>query len=428
MDYISWNRLLKRDLHTIDTLLNVFKAVTPQNDGKLQQLKADIENKFKNHINFNNNKIIIFTAFADTAEYLYDNLAQFIKKKYHLNTALITGTHDARATIKPPSKYKLDYNLVLSLFSPVSKDKDVIYPDFYDVIDVLIATDCISEGQNLQDCDYLINFDIHWNPVRLIQRFGRIDRIGSSNGVIQMVNYWPDLTLDEYIDLKARVEARMKASVLTSTGDDDLLSDNEKSDLEFRRRQLQRLQHEVIDIEDMNSGVSIMDLGLNEFRLDLLSYLKDNPDAEHIPLGLHAVVQSTSDCPPGVIFVLKSRTPKPLDQKNRLHPFYLVYVNAAGEVAVNHLEHRTMLENIRRLCKGRSAPDQGLCQIFNQATKDGADMSVYSKLLNDAVASIMNIKEQSDVDSFLAGSHADLFAGDNMQLDDFELIDFLVVQ
>ena len=429
MDYISWGEYLRKDLGTLDLLLVMLQDITPEHDGKLKQLKADLQEKFTHPINGNNKKVLIFTAFSDTAVYLYDNLAPAIKERFGLNTALITGDVEARSTLKLKARQKLDFNTVLTLFSPVSKEKSAIFPDTDGEIDVLIATDCISEGQNLQDCDFLVNFDIHWNPVRIIQRFGRIDRIGSRNAVIQMVNYWPDVSLDEYINLKARVEARMKVSVLTATGDDNPLTTEEQNDLDYRKEQLQRLQHEVIDLEDMNTGVSIMDLGLNEFRLDLLAYMKDNPDVEHTPNGLHAVTHCRKDTPEGVIFVLKSRKDAlPLDVKNRLHPFYMVYIGMDGNVVINHLSPKDLLDRFRSLCKGKAEPDKDLCHLFNKETRDGADMSRYSKLLNQAVESIVQTKDVSDMESFLTGAQTTLFTGRKAEPDDFELIDFLVVR
>ena len=318
---------------------------------------------------------------------------------------------------------------MLTLFSPISKEKAALLPTVNEEIDVLIATDCISEGQNLQDCDYLINYDIHWNPVRIIQRFGRIDRIGSRNEVIQLVNYWPDMDLDEYINLKGRVEARMKVSVMTSTGDDNPISPEEQGDLEYRREQLKRLQSEVVDIEEMNTGVSIMDLGLNEFRLDLLAYMAEHPDVEHTPFGLHAVVPASEDCPPGVVYVLKNRNNNVnIDRKNRLHPFYLVYISDDGEVVINHLSPKELLDRIRYLCKGKSSPITELCQEFNRLTRDGKRMQHYSELLGDAIASIIDVKEESDIDSFLGGTTGSLFTEEIMGLDDFELICFLVIK
>lgn len=429
LDYIAWRKFLEADLENLNLLLLMLEDITPQHDSKLQQLIADLRHKFANPINGNNKKVIIFTAFSDTAEYLYNCLAQPIKERHGLNTALVTGDVEARSTLRLPQREKLDFNKVLTLFSPISKEKSTVYPHISEEIDVLIATDCISEGQNLQDCDYLINYDIHWNPVRIIQRFGRIDRIGSRNSVIQLVNYWPNVTLDEYIDLKERVEARMKVSVLTSTGDDNPISPEEKGDLEYRREQLKRLQSEVVDIEEMNTGISIMDLGLNEFRLDLLAYMQEHTDVEHTPLGLHAVVPAREDSPAGVVFVLKNRdNGVNIDHKNRLHPFYMVYISEDKEVIVNHLSPKELLDRMRFLCKGKTTPDMDICREFNSLTRNGKDMRKYSELLGDAIASIINVKEESDIDSFLSGEQGLLFTEEIRGVNDFELICFLVIK
>lgn len=427
MDYVSWRNYLAADLETLQLILYMLADITPEHDSKLQQLMKDLAEKFANPINAGNRKAIIFTAFSDTALYIYDCLAQKIKDTYGLNVALITGDIEARSTLK--LRDKLDFNKVLTLFSPLSKEKEAIYPHIKENIDILIATDCISEGQNLQDCDWLLNYDIHWNPVRIIQRFGRIDRIGSKNNVIQLVNYWPDMTLDEYIDLKGRVEARMKVSVMTSTGDDNLISPEEQGDLDYRKAQLKRLQEEVVDIEEMNTGVSIMDLGLNEFRLDLLDYMKTHKDVELTPYGLHAVVQATEKARPGVIYVLKNRMNEVnIDKKNRLHPFYMVYISQEGEVLVNHLSPKDLLDKFRSLCKGKHLPDSLLCKAFNSETRDGQKMQKYSELLGSAISSIITVKEESDIDSFLGGCKGELFTKEIRGLDDFELICFLVVR
>lgn len=429
IDYISWRRYLEADLESLRLLLRMLEDITPEHDSKLQQLISDLKHKFTHPINEGNKKVIIFTAFSDTAEYLYDCLEQTIKDKHGLNTALVSGDIESRSTIQLPKREKLDFNKLLTLFSPISKDKAAIYPHINEEIDVLIATDCISEGQNLQDCDYLINYDIHWNPVRIIQRFGRIDRIGSRNKVIQLVNYWPNVTLDEYIDLKGRVEARMKVSVLTSTGDDNPISPEEKGDLEYRREQLKRLQQEVVDLEEMNTGISIMDLGLNEFRLDLLSYMKEHPDIEHTPFGLHAVVPAREDSPAGCIFVLKNRNNSVnIDHKNRLHPFYMVYISEDNEVIVNHLAPKELLDRMRYLCKGKDAPNADICREFNHLTRDGKNMKKYSALLGEAISSIILVKSESDIDSFLSGVQGSLFSQEIRGLDDFELISFLVIK
>ena len=427
MDYIQWRSYLAKDLENLNTLLFMLEDITPEHDSKLQMLIEEIRSKFEHPINDSNKKIIIFTAFSDTAQYLYENIAPLIKERTGLNSALITGDVEARSTVK--LRDKLDFNKVLTLFSPISKEKEAIYPNINEEIDVLFATDCISEGQNLQDCDFLINYDIHWNPVRIIQRFGRIDRIGSRNKVIQLVNYWPDMDLDDYINLKGRVEARMKVSVLTATGDDNPISIEEQGDLKYRRDQLQRLQKEVVDLEEMNNGVSIMDLGLNEFRLDLLDYMKQGHDIEHTPMGLHALVPAEEGAPKGVVFALKNRSNGiNIDRKNRLHPFYMVYISQDSEVIVDHLNPKDLLDRMRHLCRGKSEPLLDLCRQFNGETRDGRHMGTYSRLLGDAIASLIKTKEQTDLFSFLEGDSGSLFGNEVKGLDDFELICFLIVR
>ena len=426
MDYRSWLHELTVDRDNLELLSLMVADITPEHDTKLQTLLQLLHGKITNPINPGNRKIIVFTAFSDTAAYLYENVSRYVKQNFGMNTAVITGTIDGKTTIP---RLRADLNTVLTCFSPISKDRDVLMPGSTDDIDVLIATDCISEGQNLQDCDYLINYDIHWNPVRIIQRFGRIDRIGSRNACIQLVNFWPDMDLDEYIQLKDRVETRMKISVLTSTGDDDPINAEEKGDLEYRKQQLKRLQEEVVDIEDMQSGISIMDLGLNEFRLDLLDYIKTHGDVESAPHGMHAVVRATEELPAGVIFVLKNRNGDiNIGSQNRLHPFYMVYIGEDGEVVCDHLSPKDMLDRMRLMCKGASEPDAALCRAFNQETKDGKDMRFYSQLLSDAIDSIIQVKEDSDIDSFLSGKQMSFLSGKISGLDDFELICFLVIK
>ena len=428
IDYLTWEKHLHSDLSILDDLIYRIEQITPDEDAKLQCLFNVIKNKIEQPINNDNKKILIFSAFADTAEYLYKYVSQYVKENYGLESAMITGSKDGVTTIP---KVKTDLNSVLTYFSPISKNKDSIYPDDKNNIDILIATDCISEGQNLQDCDYLVNYDIHWNPVRIIQRFGRIDRIGSKNDVIQLVNFWPDIDLDEYINLKARVETRMKVTVMTSTGTgaDNILDDNEKEDLEYRKRQLERLHNEVVDIEEMNSGINIMDLGLNEFRLDLLSYAKDNPDVENSPYGLHALVKSDETTSPGVIYVLKNVSNEiNIDNQNRLHPFYMVYIADDGEIICNYLQPKNLLDLMRKVCKQNSVPDTELCRQFNIETKDGRDMSKYSKLLEGAISSIINVKEESDFESLFSSGESSYLKNTISGLDDFELICFLVVK
>lgn len=426
MDYVSWRRDLKADLEVLELLILMLKDITPEHDTKLQQLVADLKQKFEHPINGNNKKVLIFTAFADTANYLYEQLSGRILNDCGLHTALITGSTEGKCTLP---KLKCTFNDILTYFSPLSKDRDAIHPNDTREIDVLIATDCISEGQNLQDCDYLINYDIHWNPVRIIQRFGRIDRIGSKNDVIQLVNYWPDMELDDYIKLKGRVESRMKATVITSTGDDNLLSANEKGDLEYRRNQLKKLQNEVVDIEDMDTGVNIMDLGLNEFRLDLLANLKEHPNMDLTPFGMCAVVSASELVEPGVMYVLKNKNNGVnIDRSNLLHPFYMVYLSHTGTVICDHLSPKKLLDKMRYACKDKTEPDKALCKQFNKETRDGKNMRHYSDLLQSAIESIITVKEESDIDDFLNGVQGNLFADEIRGLDDFELICFLVIK
>lgn len=426
MDRLSWRNMLAKDQEILELLTLLVGDITPEHDSKLQELLADLKNKVEHPINAGNKKVIIFTAFADTAMYLYDHVSSFMLKKFGLHTAVITGSVDGRTTAKLKNA---DMNTILTCFSPRSKDRDLFSNIPKADIDILIATDCISEGQNLQDCDYLINYDIHWNPVRIIQRFGRVDRIGSKNKVIQLVNFWPDITLDEYINLKSKVETRMKIVDMTATGDDNLLSSEEKTDLEYRKAQLKRLQEEVVDIEDMTTGVSIMDLGLSEFRLDLLEYIKRHPEIDKTPFGLHAVVPASEENPAGVIYVLKNRTDSVnIDHQNRLHPFYMVYIGNDGEVICDHLSPKQMLDKMRFLCKGKTEPIPEAYKPFNKETRDGKNMSQYSKLLGDAIASIIEVKEASDIDSFLGGGQVSFLSNEIKGLDDFELICFLVVR
>lgn len=426
MDYETWRAELMKDAETLELLTLKVADITPEYDSKLQALLKLLSKKIENPINPGNKKVLIFTAFSDTAEYLYNNVSTYIKNKYGLDTAVITGSIDGKTTIKG---FRATLNNVLTCFSPLSKDRDVLMPNSKTEIDILIATDCISEGQNLQDCDYLINYDIHWNPVRIIQRFGRIDRIGSKNNYIQLVNFWPDMDLDEYINLKGRVETRMKITVMTSTGDDDLINSEEKGDLEYRKQQLKRLQEEVVDIEDMSTGISIMDLGLNEFRLDLLEYVKTHGDLEKMPKGMHAVVPATEELPQGVIFILKNiNNNVNVDNQNRIHPFYMVYIGNDGEVICDYLNPKKMLDDIRLLCRGKKEPVKELCKQFNEETDDGRDMLEISELLSDAINSIIDCKEESDIDSLFSAGGTSALMSTVSGLDDFELICFLVVK
>lgn len=298
------------------------------------------------------------------------------------------------------------------------------------MISYLIGTDCISEGQNLQDCDYLINYDIHWNPVRIIQRFGRVDRIGSQNKFIQLVNYWPDISLDEYINLKERVENRMMIADVTATGDDNVLS-AKANDISYRKEQLRRLQDEVIEMEDLKTGVSITDLGLNDFRMDLLNYMKTHGEIANLPSGLHSVVPSDAvhGLESGIIFTLYNRHESiNTNQQNRLHPYYLVYISTDGKIIADHTQVKRLLDLVRVACKGREEPIEKAYKAFNKSTQDGKDMKYYSDLLDQAICSMIDVQEDQDIDSLFSGGKTTALNATIEGLDDFELISFLVIQ
>ncbi len=426
MDRISWREDLTRDREIISYLLEEMGKITPLHDLKLSTLKYIIEEKITNPINKGNKKIIIFTAFSDTADYLYEEIAPYVLDNFNLHTAKVVGSDVNKNTLK----LKNDFHTILTCFSPVSKEKDLIMPHIKGEIDILIATDCISEGQNLQDCDYLINYDIHWNPVRITQRFGRIDRIGSKNDVIQLVNFWPNMSLDEYINLRERVENRMVIVNMTATGDDNYLS-NKSTDLEYRKEQLKKLQEEVLDLEDINTGVSITDLGLNDFRMDLVSFVKENGDLDKVPNGLHTVIKADEEkgISPGVIFVLKNINDDiDINKQNALYPFYLIYVDYEGEVVVNHLKVKKILDVLRSGCKGKNKPIKEVYRPFNKETRDGKKMDKYSRLLEDAIKSIIDVNQESDIDSLFSSGGTTALLDSIKGLDDFELISFVVIR
>lgn len=425
MDLPSWKHDLSADLALINDLVGSMDKVAPEDDAKLQHLMSVIRQKLETPLNPGNRKVLVFTAFADTANYLYDHIAPFARG-LGLNVGKVTGSGAPKTTLAK----SYDFQGVLTLFSPRSKEKAIVLPNEPGELDILIGTDCISEGQNLQDCDFLINYDIHWNPVRIIQRFGRIDRIGSPNSQIQLVNYWPDITLDEYINLKERVENRMVITDITATGDDNVLT-AKSSDIAYRKEQLKRLQEEVIELEDVKAGISITDLGLNDFRMDLLNYVKEHGELDNVPLGMHAVVPAQPELglQPGVIFALKNiHDSVNVNQQNRLHPFYLVYIGDDGQIVADHTEVKRLLDLIRSSCKGRIEPIHDVCRTFNERTEDGRKMSRYSDLLSSAIRSMIEVKEEKDIDSLFGGGRTTALTHTIKGLDDFELIAFLVIE
>jgi hypothetical protein len=428
MNLHGWERDLKSDISILKFLIEEMEKIGVNEDSKLNTLKVVIDKKIENQINDGNKKILIFSAFADTTTYLYKNISTYVKRKYGLETAAVQGGTDSnKATIQGLT----DMDKILTFFSPISKEKQLLYPDERGAIDVLIGTDCISEGQNLQDCDMCINYDIHWNPVRIVQRFGRIDRIGSKNKVIQLVNFWPNITLDEYIKLNDRVTGRMTIVNATSTADDNPISEDQ-IDADYRKVQLKKLQDgELLDLEDVDGSITITDLGLNDFRMDMMEYIKQKGEPKYAPKGMHAVVRCDEEkgIEKGVIYVLKNTTDGiNIVKQNRLHPYYVVYVKDNGEIRFNHLDIKNTLDSLRAVCKNQDEPIRDICRAFNRDTKDGHKMDKYSRLLEKAIDSIVDIKEESDLNSlFMLGSKV-LFQEKIKGLDDFELVAFVVIR
>lgn len=426
LDCIRLRQDLNEDKDILEYLLQYSERIDVLRDAKLQALKDQISNKIKHPINGDNKKIIIFTSFSDTANYLYTNLHEWLYSTHGLYSAIVTGGSNTKTNLKSVSN---SFEPILAHFSPISNHLDTNTEQ----IDILIATDCISEGQNLQDCDYLINYDIHWNPVRIIQRFGRIDRIGSKNKVIQLVNFWPNMELDEYINLENRVKNRMVMLDLSATGEDDLLT-SESKDLEYRKKQLKQLQNEVLDIEEMQGGISITDLTLDDFIMSLDRFMKVNPDVlEKYPTGVYAVTDITKkiqeECEKGVIFCLKQK--KSIDSQENatsLYPYYLVYVKEDGDVHIKNTNPKKILDLYKSLCETKSQPLEDLVKQFNKETKSGNDMSKYTDLLEKAVFDIKGVVEKKGIQSLFQMGQATLFENTVTGLNDFELISFLVVK
>lgn len=431
VDLIRWKQDLIEDRNRLATLLAAAQQVDVERDAKLVKLREMIEQKCRQPINVGNRKIIVFTAFSDTAQYLYANLALWAKGSLGIDAALVTGSAGIQSTLPGLRK---NMSSVLSAFAPRAKERPADLADEGE-IDLLIATDCISEGQNLQDCDWLVNYDIHWNPVRIIQRFGRIDRIGSPNQNIQLVNFWPNMELEEYIGLEQRVSGRMVLLDVSATGEENLIeqqSGNPMNDLEYRRKQLLKLQDTVIDMEDLSNGVSITDLTLTDFRIDLAQYLKEHPgQLERLPLGTYTVTTSIdADIAPGVIFCLRAEgavAAKGQPSDYPLAPIYLAHVGDDGAVLLPYIQAKRILDRLKRLALGRELPDEGACAKFDKATRQGEDMRQAQKLLAAAVASVVGKNEERAVASLFSpgGTHAmkGEFAGSN----DFEVMAFLVV-
>ncbi|MFQ5676751.1 MAG: C-terminal helicase domain-containing protein, partial [bacterium] len=456
LDIKRWLKDLERDQKQLQSLWQAAREVAPEDDAKLKELKSLIEKKVKNPTKDSrgvaNRKVFVFTAFADTASYLFEQVRDWARTELKVHIALVTGGHSGNKT----THGNTDFSQILTNFSPISKNRNRItsMPQ-EDEIDILIATDCISEGQNLQDCDYVINYDIHWNPVRIIQRFGRIDRIGSLHEKIQMVNFWPTKDLEKYINLKNRVEARMALVDITATGDDGILSNEQlreliTDELNYREKQLLRLRDEVLDLEEFNETVTLSEFTLDDFRMELTRYLEKNRKLlEDAPFGLYAVVPSPSGkfanhgdydkldkttreiIAPGIIFCLKhKRGADGTEQVNPLQPYYLVYIREDGVVRYSFTHAKQILEIYRLLCAERKTPYHELCNLFNKETSNGDDMSKYSDLLGKAVKAIVGTFKKRNLANLSTDRGGRLVNAKQQIKDtsDFELITWLVIQ
>ncbi|MAY74822.1 MAG: helicase [Phycisphaerae bacterium] len=435
VDQVRWRQELEEDEELLVKMLREARRIDAERDAKLHELKDLLRRKVEQPLNPGNRKAIIFTAFADTAEYLYKNIAEWAKSDLGVRAALVTGRSDSNKTTL--AGIRKDLSSIITSFSPISKERAKIDEALTEEIDFLIATDCISEGQNLQDCDYLVNYDIHWNPVRIIQRFGRIDRLGSQNSVIQLVNFWPNMELDEYINLEARVSGRMVLLDISATGEENVIEQtdaDQMNDLEYRRRQFEQMQDEVIDMEDLSNGISITDLTLNDFRMDLVEYLKEHAERlEHMPLGAYGVATTDDlidieNAGPGVIWCLRAENSRVrTDSTYALSPHYLVYVSDDGEVTLNFSDTKRILDLFKKVSLGCSQPDDAALAIFNERTKNGTNMAHYQGLLGKAIAAITGKAEEHGVQSlFKRGGTAitkDSFQG----IDDFEVVAYLAI-
>ena len=440
VDLIRWNQDLAEDQQILTGLLREARQVDVQRDEKLRRLKGLIADKVAAPINPGNTKILIFTAFADTADYLYADIASWAGREHGLSAAIVTGRSGRnRTTLKG---VRTDLGSVLTAFSPISKERGKIDADAKVEIDLLIATECISEGQNLQDCDYLVNYDIHWNPVRIIQRFGRIDRLGSRNDVIQLVNFWPNMELDEYINLEARVSGRMVLLDISATGEENVIEESQRehmNDLAYRKRQFEVLQEQVVDIEDLGGGISITDLTLNDFKMDLSSYLKHHADElASLPLGAYSValpagpgddeLTAEGGLKPGAFFCLRSENAKvTVDSTYALSPHFLVFVGDDGDVVLNFTQTRRFLDLVKKVALGRSQPDPVAHALLAARTSDGADMAHYRTLLEKAVAAVSGKAEEKGVESLFQRGGTAMSRDSHRGLQDFEVVAFLAV-
>lgn len=433
LDTVAMLQDLHDDRALLEVLLDTFKPITPERDAKLRDIKQLIQEKIRAPHNLGNRKHIIFTAYADTAEYLYKHIEQWLYEEFGLHSALVTGGGATYTNFPNTTK---NFNELLMHFSPISKGRAGTTLDRTDEIDLVIATDCISEGQNLQDCDCLTNYDIHWNPVRIIQRFGRIDRLGSKNKTVQLINLWPDVDLDTYINLENRVRGRMIMLDVAASGDENLLQDSpdEMNDIEFRKKQLQQIQKEVLDLEDVSGGISITDFTFDDFKAELERYVRNNPSlVEGSPIGLHAVAaipqRLRGELQPGVLFCIRQKDDsKRQKDGNSIFPHYMVYVTQSGNILYKHTNPKHALDVFRALCAGQEEVFKELCQDFNRETKDGLKMQEYSDMLGTVVESILGITREKGIESLFNPGGTNLLGEPIKGSDDFSLTTFLVVR
>lgn len=429
IDLVKWRQELEYDRDTLTKLMESAATISTTRDEKLTRLKEVIAHKIENPLNDNNKKVIVFTAFADTATYLYKELSEWILKEYGLYAALIKGSGTNKTNF--PGIERKEMNELLTHFSPFSKERHKTFPHAKGGIDLLIATDCISEGQNLQDCDLLVNYDIHWNPVRIIQRFGRIDRLGSKNEQIQLVNFWPNMELNEYINLESRVKGKMVLLDISATGEENLIEMNENdemTDLEYRRKQLEQLQSTVLDLEDIQGGITITDTNMNDFRMDIMEYEKNHlVDLQNIPLGIHTVVETDDEeIPPGTIFCMRSS----VQQKGQslLAPYYLVYMGEGGEPVLGYMQGKRCLDYLKKLCQGKTEVLAELAQNLKKETKNYANMKAYSSAFQLAIESVIGKSQEVGAASFFSTELVSLNAEGVTSQSDFDIVAFVVVK
>lgn len=429
INLIKWKQALEYDRDTLTKLMENAATITASRDEKLARLKQIIVNKIQHPLNDNNKKVIVFTAFADTASYLYKEIAEWALHNYGLYSTLIKGSGTNKTNF--PNIESKDINELLTHFSPISKERNKTFPTVQGEIDILIATDCISEGQNLQDCDYLVNYDIHWNPVRIIQRFGRIDRLGSKNEQIQLVNFWPNMELNEYINLESRVKGKMVLLDISATGEENLIEMNENdemTDLEYRRKQLEQIQNTVLDLEDIQGGITITDTNMNDFRMDILEYENNHlAELQTTPMGIHTVVETDDEeIPPGTIFCMRSAAEE--RGKSLLAPYYLVYMSEDGTTLLGYLQGKRCLDYLKKLCQGRTEVLTELVQTVKKETKNYSNMKQYASAFQLAIESVIGKSQEVGAASFFSDELISLNAEGVTSQSDFDIVAFVIVK